>query len=331
MKSVKAGRPLIEVAGLCYTANRPLLMEGTSGIGKSEVMEQAASQLGIGYRVCDLSLLDNVDLIGMPRVEGGRTVYAPPAWLPMEDKGLLVFEELNRCAAHVRAPVLQLLTARRLNDYRLPAGWLPMAAINPSGDRYETHALDPALLSRFVQVRVEADHREWLRWAEARGIHRAVIDYVRSEPGLFHDELGNPRSWAGVSDLLLAAEQVAVTRGAMLAAVSGLVGEVRATAFLAGFKKAALPVCVDDVLNRYGRHRATVQSWMANGRIDQVVALMNQVLMRLQAPEDYQRVRQDPQAWTNLGSFVSDLPGDLREQAEEHMVGRGYDSPLQAA
>src|SRR6266446_3130249 len=104
----------------------------------------------------------------------------------------------------MRAPCLQLLTARCLNDYKLPDGWWVAAAINPAEDGYEAAELDPALTSRFVQINVVADPPEWLLWARQTEIHPKVISYVEADPTVFDTPVSNPRSWAYVSDLLKA-------------------------------------------------------------------------------------------------------------------------------
>ena len=229
MKTLKAGQPLVDFIRLCYAARRPPLLVGRHGVGKSEILAQAAEELGVEYVCRDLSLMEPPDLVGLPRLEGGVTRFFPPGFLPRDGEGLLVFEELNRCQSYMRAPCLQLLTARTLNDYRLPDGWLPAAAVNPPDGDYDVTELDPALLSRFVVVGVEADPREWMVWAEGRGLHPDVLGYVRSDPRIFDDT--NPRAWAGVSDLLRAAAEDGVGREALEAAVAGLVGDGRAVAF----------------------------------------------------------------------------------------------------
>jgi MoxR-like ATPase len=94
------------------------------GVGKSELIETAAEEIGIKAIVRDLSLMEPPDLVGLPRAAGKTTVFLPPKFLPTRGKGFLVFEELNRCEPYMRAPCLQLLTARKLNDYDLPEGWL---------------------------------------------------------------------------------------------------------------------------------------------------------------------------------------------------------------
>src|SRR5262245_45317193 len=195
MPVVPAGRPLIECVKWCYRANRPLLLVGWPGVGKSEILSQAAKQLGIRCISIDLSIMDNLDLGGLPVQDGRVTRHLPLEFLPTKGKGLLVFEELNRCDRLTRAPCLQLLTARRLNTYRLPAGWLPAASINPPDADYEVQDLGPAILSRFTRLRVMPDTKTWLDWARTRGLHKAVIDYVANNPTVFVDEdhdLSNP-------------------------------------------------------------------------------------------------------------------------------------------
>lgn len=169
MMSLPAGDAVIELIQLARSADQPVLLAGRHGVGKSSLFEEAAQRQGIGIIVRDLSLMEPVDLIGIPRInDDGRTEYHAPSFLPEDGAGLLVIEELNRCPRYVQVPCLQLLTARRLNDYVLPPGWLPCAAIN-SGDEYLVDDLDPALTWRFVQVRVEADPTNWAAWARESG------------------------------------------------------------------------------------------------------------------------------------------------------------------
>ena len=121
---VKAGKQVIEAVRLAYAADRPVLLEGKHGVGKSCLIEQAAAAIEADFVVRDLSLMEPPDLIGLPHQKDGVTRYSPPAFLPTTGKGLLCFEELNRSERFMMGPCLQLLTARTLNDYSLPEGWL---------------------------------------------------------------------------------------------------------------------------------------------------------------------------------------------------------------
>src|SRR2546430_595407 len=78
---VPIGGRVSAVLALAYRANRAVLLEGPTGIGKSELVRQVAEELGIAFAVLDLSLLEPPDLIGLPVVEDGRTRYAIPSAL----------------------------------------------------------------------------------------------------------------------------------------------------------------------------------------------------------------------------------------------------------
>ena len=104
------------------------------------------------------------------------------------------------------ASCLQLLTARRLNDYALPSGWLPCAAVNPT-EGYDTRELDPALVSRFVNVEVIPDVPSWLAWAEAHAVHAKIRAFVAQSPDVFSDPAANPRAWTNASKALRVWEQ----------------------------------------------------------------------------------------------------------------------------
>lgn len=103
---VKAGTPLIDVLRLAYASNQPVLLVGSHGVGKSELVGQAASELGVEHIVRDLSLMEPPDLAGMPVVEKGQMRYAPPSFLPRErGKGLAGLRGTQPCPAVPPSPV----------------------------------------------------------------------------------------------------------------------------------------------------------------------------------------------------------------------------------
>jgi MoxR-like ATPase len=327
VRPIKAGRELVEFVKLCYAARRPPLLIGRHGVGKSQILEQAACEMGIGFLCRDLSIMEPPDLVGMPKLDGRATRYLPPAFLPTDGQGLLVFEELNRCPSYMRAPCLQLLTARTLNDYTLPDGWLPAAAINPDDADYDTQGLDPALLSRFTRADVVADPKAWLLWAQRAGVHEDVIEYVQ------HDELvfngggdSNPRAWKAVSDLLLVSD--GVSRSTLEAAFSGTVGAERAIAFSDFRKHGAETVPqADELLAKYDNHRRRVQAYAQQGRTDTLSQIVHSMMVFLQPMESYARVRGDRTEWKNFGRLLDDLPADLAEQVRTFLRERDRDVP----
>ena len=199
---IPVGPRLEAVLTLAYRARRAVLLEGATGIGKSEIVQLVAQKLGIATTVIDLSLLEPPDLIGLPVITAGRTDYALPRVLPTEGSGVLMLEELNRAERYIQQPALQLLTARKLHDYVLPEGWVCFAAINPESGDYQVTPLDRALRARFLNVSVRAERTSWLAWALQKNIHPAIVELCRGHDRIFDDV--PPRSWTYASQILQA-------------------------------------------------------------------------------------------------------------------------------
>jgi hypothetical protein len=242
---------------------------------------------------------------------------------------LFAIEELNRADRHMRAPCLQLLTERTLNDYRLPDGWLPVAAVNPTDNgNYDVEVLDRALLSRFVCVDVVADREEWLKWAEIESIHQAVIAYVNGDDEVFDDSESNPRAWSYVSSLLHAAGELESFNRALRTAVIGLVGEVRGTAFLSTLCNSDWSLTVDQILDSYATsHRRTVRRWITDGRLDLVDSLLRSLKVHLQPRSNFAGVHADRSRKANMALFLYDLPGDQLDDARSFFRDRKYPFP----
>jgi len=311
---VKAGQQTKDALKLCYESNTPCLLSGVHGIGKSEILESVAKELGIGCIVVDLSLLESVDLVGIPAIADGRTAYNPPDFLPGEGEGLFAIEEINRAPRGTLAPALQLLSARRLHQYELPPGWLPVAACNPSDGGYHVEELDPALLSRFVRLDVVADVVEWLRWAESNQIHDAVCRYVRNTPDVFEGE-SNPRGWAYISRILKTHEKNGSNGDDILGVtIAGLVGDVHAAAFLRCYSQSEEPLSAEAVISDYRRYRKEVVKWAKKKRTDMLNATARNIMVALQDSDLCSNVAGDETKQRNLGDFIGDLPADLGRQ-----------------
>lgn len=327
MMTIHGADAAVDLIELAHAADQPILLIGRHGVGKSSLFEQAAERRGIGLVVRDLSLMEPVDLVGIPRTNAeGFTVYAPPAFLPTEGEGLFVLEELNRAPRYVQVPALQLLTARRLNDYALPPKWLPCAAIN-DGEEYQVDILDPALLSRFLKVRIEPDTSQWIKWARGQGrIHSRVVEFIEQTPGVFKDPEANPRAWAFASNLLKQWEASSQDQDLIATALAGVVGEHWAVAFLQFYGVgSARPLSAQEIIRDYAKHRPVVQRWLKAGRLDLVAASLDLLQRHLQRQADYEAVANDPAGRKGVETFFSDLPGDLKRVVRGWLKERGFD------
>jgi hypothetical protein len=326
------GPAVIDLLSLAYRANVPAMLIGSHGLGKSEITAEAAAALGIDFVSRDLSLMEPPDLCGLPRVVDGATQFVPPDFLPRETGrgGLLLIEEINRAPRYMQACCLELLTSRRLNSYRLPDGWTPMAAINPKSPEggYHVDLLDAALMSRFMRIDVRASEESWLAWARRSGIHPKVIEYVSSVPNSLDEGQGgsNPRSWAYASRTLLAAGEEFLEKSpdAVITALVGLVGPIHTTALMRLIMGTEVALKPTDVLHSWPSSRAMLRRWMAQGRLDLISASMRTMLSWVRPDGTAEELRRSPEQAALVKRFFQALQGDLREQARACLLELGH-------
>lgn len=319
--AIPIGPRLEAVLEVAYRARRPVLLEGPTGIGKSELVRALAERLGIGTVVLDLSLLEPPDLVGLPVIRDGRTTYAAPDVLPQGGAGILMLEELNRAERYIQQPALQLLSARRLHQYELPPDWVCFAAINPESADYQVTPLDRALRARFLGLHVRADRATWLAWAEVSGVHPGVIAVVRAHERAFDDI--PPRSWTYAAQVLSALKPEEIEGGVVVRdALGGYLPpswvEVLMTARDAWSSR--LPFDVRALLAEYGpgtpaaRELARARERGETDRFDEVVARLAPLLA---GPEVAVLAAQGRLSLAAFEALCADLPGDQRERLEE--------------
>jgi MoxR-like ATPases len=333
---IRSGLPLgplvKDVLKLAYRARTPVLLEGPTGIGKSEVVGQVAAELEVEYVPLDLSLLEPPDLTGLPIIEGGRTRFASPLMLPQDGKGILMVEELNRAERYIQQPVLQLLTARRLNQYELPPGWMICAAINPEHDAYQVTPLDPALRSRFLNLVVRADRKAWLQWAAENDVHPAVLELAR-EHDRFLDDVP-PRTWAFVSQLLHALQPAERANSPLLyASLSGYLPVAWTEVLMSKLEawEASTGVDVVRLLQSYHTDislQRTIAELKSQGRTDALETIAYRVLEVVSTPRLSQLIGQRAFCLEAFERFLPDLPGDFRESIQEEFARQLVVQPL---
>lgn len=225
------------VTGLkaCISASRPVDIWGKPGVGKSDIVKQLARAESLELRDIRASLLDPVDLRGLPYVANGFSKWAVPEFLPTTGKGILFLDELNRSVTMVQNALLQLTLTRQLGEYTLPTGWNIVAACNYESDGGGITKMISALGSRFIHFNLEPSVDDWSKWAVANGIEPAVIAFIRFRSELLHAFDRNsrtfpcPRTWEFVSQICATQPDPAVEH----ALFAGTVGEGAAIEFSA--------------------------------------------------------------------------------------------------
>jgi hypothetical protein len=330
--AIPVGPRLERVLELAYRARRPVLLEGPTGIGKSEIVRHVAERAGVSTIVLDLSLLEPPDLVGLPVVIDGRTVYALPQVLPRDGAGILMLEELNRAERYIQQPALQLLTARRLHEYELPPGWVCFAAINPESADYHVTALDRALRARFLNLGVRADRASWLAWAQTHGVHAGIVALAQAHERILDDV--PPRTWTYASHVLAALTPAELADGMLLRdALGGYLPTTWVEALLATKDtwSTRLPFDVRALLADYapGSPLALeITGFRERGQTDRLDELTARLAPLLEGPEAGVLIAQKQLSLSAFEALLADLPGDHRERLQEALGGNATATAL---
>lgn len=236
-------------------AQQPVMIHGSPGVGKSQIVKQVAEFLGFQLIDLRLSQLDPVDLRGVPSVNAKtkQTNWNTPSFLPDKGEGIIFYDEINAATQSMQAAAYQLILDRKLGDYTLPKGWAQVAAGNRATDRAIVNPMSTALKNRFAHLNFEVNNDDWCTWALKANIAIQVISFLRFRPTLLNEfeprdkskeevsrvaQLKNnnafatPRSWEAVSKLM----QAKPNPTSEYEIYSGIIGEGAAVEFM-GFLK----------------------------------------------------------------------------------------------
>lgn len=233
---------------------RPVFIWGPPGIGKSALVESFAASVGIECVSLLGSQLAPEDLIGVPRIEDGKSVFCPPRMIARDEPYLLFVDELNACSFEVQKAFYSLINDRRLGEYKLPAGSVVVGAGNRAQDSAIVKPMSSALMNRMLHVELRPSVREWLDWAYSVGIHEWILRYVETRPDHLYapppkteETFTTPRSWHILSDALHAyGREIQPQEIDLLAA--GCLTPTHARAFAAFLKQLSGNLHVDKIL-----------------------------------------------------------------------------------
>ena len=215
----------------CYriprARQRPIMLLGAPGLGKTAIMSQIAAELDIGYVPYTITHHTRQSAIGLPMIEksvyGGEectvTRYTMSEIIASvydaiqndgKVEGILFIDEIN-CVSETLAPaMLDLLQNQKFGPHLIPEGWILVAAGNPPDFNDSAREFDVATLDRVRIIEVEPDSDVWLKYAMSAGINEAVIYYLKVKPqNLLKIErtvdgthFVTPRAWEDLSVVL---------------------------------------------------------------------------------------------------------------------------------
>ena len=174
---------------------RPIFMIGSPGIGKTAIMEQIASELGIGLVSYSMTHHTRQSALGLPVIRtasyAGKTFeiteytmseIIAAVYKSMEEsgrtQGILFLDEIN-CVSETLAPaMLQFLQYKTFGTHRVPDGWVIVTAGNPPQFNRSVREFDVAMMDRLKILEVEPDYTVWRTYAVNADVHPAILNYL---------------------------------------------------------------------------------------------------------------------------------------------------------
>ena len=240
-------------------ARLPILITGAPGVGKSELVEQAARDAHADLILSHPAVADPTDAKGLPWISADQqsATFLPFGELAQAIKAttptVWFLDDLGQAPASVQASFMQLLLARRVNGHALPDCVTFVAATNRRTDRAGVTGILEPVKSRFVSiVELEPHLDDWCQWAFSAGMPPELVAFLRFRPDLLcaftpSADLTNcplPRTWAHVGKLLALGLPQAIQH----AALAGAVGEGAAVEFSAFLRLYAELPNIDGIL-----------------------------------------------------------------------------------
>ena len=203
----------------CMAQEQSFLLLSPPGLGKSDIVFEAAREVGLPCRSLLGTQIAPEDVSGIPRIVGERSVFCPPRILLPErpEPFCLFLDELPACAPDVQKAFYSLLLERRLGEHALPPGTWVVAAGNRLQDRALVRAMSSALVNRVTVLHLRVDAAEWLHWGARNGIRQEILSFVRTIPDALMRPVpaepvpfSTPRAWALLSRALDMAQRAGI-------------------------------------------------------------------------------------------------------------------------
>lgn len=239
---------------------RSVLLVGAPGVGKTDIVTQAAAAEGADLIVSHPVVSDPTDAKGLPWpvADRGEATFLPFGDLARAIKAerptVWLLDDLGQAAPATQAAYMQLILARRVNGHALSDKVTILACSNRRTDRAGVTGMLEPVKSRFLSiVEIEPSLDDWCVWALNHDLPTALVAFHRFRggellckfaPAADMSQSPVPRTWAHLAEI----EAWGLPDSVEAEAMAGAVGEGAATEYLAFRRMVGSLVTADQIL-----------------------------------------------------------------------------------
>ena len=288
---------------------RPILLMGAPGIGKTQIMEQIARECKVGLVSYTITHHTRQSAVGLPFIKEktfGSESFSVTEYTMSEiiasvyekmektglREGILFIDEIN-CVSETLAPMmLQFLQGKTFGNQKVPERWVIVTAGNPPEYNKSVREFDVVTLDRIKRIDVQPDFEVWKEYAYEQGIHPAVISYLelrrknfyRMENTVDGRIFATARGWEDLSRLIQVYETLdkEVDREVVYQYIQHPLIAKDFAAYLALYNKYKTDYAVEDLLQ--GKWTPITLGKIRNASLDEhlsIVGLLNGKLSQL--------------------------------------------------
>ncbi len=209
---------LKKILPLYIAANKPVMIWGGPGEGKSGVVRSVVEKCDADLQDFRLLMRDAVDIHGLPdKNANGRMTWAYPEEMPLAtDKidrlRVMFLDELPAAPTNVQTVAYQMLHERAIDNTPLHENVRFIAAGNREKDGAVSNRMPTPLANRMAHFDVSADLNSFLEWGHNSGVHPFVLAHLENSPQdlrvadekeyITSKAFRSPRAWEYTSDVI---------------------------------------------------------------------------------------------------------------------------------
>ena len=160
-----------------------ILITGAPGIGKSDIVAQAAGNAGFDIILMHPSISDPTDFKGLPAIVNSAAEFLPYGQLRKlinaSTPTACFIDDIGQAPDAVQAALMQLLQAREIDGHKISDEIVFVGATNSAAHMAGVRGILEPVKSRWDSIiELQVSVEEWCAWAMKKGLPEEVVAFV---------------------------------------------------------------------------------------------------------------------------------------------------------